>query len=61
MEAANEVRSGESQVEAIASSFENLYRETPTFRRLADYQGVAVETPDSRRRTGAATAQTLSR
>src|SRR5437879_4774444 len=43
LKAANEVQTGESQVEAIASSFEDLYRESPTFRRLADYQGVAVE------------------
>ena len=44
LKAANEVQGGESQVEAIASSFEDLYRESATFRRLADYQGVAVET-----------------
>ncbi|HTS17099.1 MAG TPA: ABC transporter ATP-binding protein [Verrucomicrobiae bacterium] len=45
LKAANEVREGESQVEAIANSFEDLYRESPTFRRLADYQGVGVQTP----------------
>jgi ATP-binding cassette, subfamily B, heavy metal transporter len=43
LKAANDVPNGRSQVEAIASSFEDLYRESPTFRRLADYQGVAVE------------------
>jgi len=54
LKAANEVQNGESQVEAIASSFEDLYRESPTFRRLADYQGVAVESPRTREMTGAA-------
>ena len=54
LKAANEVQNDESQVEAIASSFEDLYRESPTFRRLADYQGVAVETPRTPEMTGAA-------
>jgi ATP-binding cassette, subfamily B, bacterial len=35
---------GESQVEAIADSFEELYGTSPTFRRLADDQGVTVIT-----------------
>ena len=39
-------------VEAIASSFEDPYRESPTFRRLADYQGVIVETPGEVRTAG---------
>jgi ABC-type multidrug transport system fused ATPase/permease subunit len=60
LKAASEVQNGESQVEAIASSFEDLYRESPTFRRLADYQGVAVETPDSRRRKGVATEPSVA-
>jgi len=42
MKAAHEVQPDESQVEAIASCFEDLYRESPTFHRLADYQGVTV-------------------
>ncbi len=45
LKAANEVQGAESQVEAIASSFEDLYRESATFRRLADYQGVAIKGP----------------
>ncbi len=55
LKAANEVQPGESQVEAIASSFEDLYRESQTFRRLADYQGVAVQIPGTQHTTGAAT------
>jgi ATP-binding cassette subfamily B protein len=60
LKAANEVPGGESQVEAIASSFEVLYRESPTFRRLADYQGVAVETADARHTTGVAVEPTVA-
>ncbi|MDP3947631.1 MAG: ABC transporter ATP-binding protein [bacterium] len=33
---------GESQVEAIASTFEELYDASPTFRCLADDQGIAI-------------------
>jgi hypothetical protein len=33
---------GESQLEAAASSFEELYSISPTFRVLADDQGVVV-------------------
>ncbi|MBI4121261.1 MAG: ABC transporter ATP-binding protein [Parcubacteria group bacterium] len=33
---------GESQIEAIASSFEELYRISPTFKQLADDQGIKV-------------------
>lgn len=33
---------GESQLEASAASFEQLYEISPTFRMLADDQGVAV-------------------
>lgn len=36
---------GEPQVEAVADCFEELYRKSPTFRRLADDQGVHVEKP----------------
>ncbi|HTK04908.1 MAG TPA: ABC transporter ATP-binding protein [Candidatus Eisenbacteria bacterium] len=32
------------QVEAIAGSFEELYAKSPTFRRLADDQGVSIRT-----------------
>ena len=34
--------SGESQLEACASSFEELYEVSPTFRTLADDQGVVI-------------------
>jgi len=54
LKAANDVQHSESQVEAIASSFEDLYRESPTFRRLADYQGVAVESSRSEGSVGLA-------
>lgn len=40
---AAEVKPGENQVEAIAGSFEELYMISPTFRRLADDQGVVVK------------------
>jgi hypothetical protein len=33
---------GESQLEAIANSFEELYEISPTFRMLADDQGVVI-------------------
>jgi ATP-binding cassette subfamily B protein len=39
-----EVRNGDSQVEAIADSFEELYTISPTFRQLADDQHVPVLT-----------------
>jgi len=39
---AEEVQNGDSQVEAIAGSFEELYQISPTFRRLADSQHIAV-------------------
>jgi hypothetical protein len=60
MEAAHDVQNDELQVEAIASSFEDLYSESPTFRRLADYQRVAAETPDRRRTTEAATEPSVA-
>ena len=37
-----EVGEGEAQIEAEASTFDELYRLSPTFRRLADDQGVKV-------------------
>lgn len=37
---------GESQIEAIASSFEELYAISPTFRRLADDQQLQIEAFD---------------
>lgn len=40
---AADVAEGESQVEAVASSFEELYRISPTFRQLADDQEIAIE------------------
>ena len=36
---------GDSQLEATASSFEELYELSPTFRMLADDQGVAIHSP----------------
>ncbi|MBI5654549.1 ABC transporter ATP-binding protein [Candidatus Uhrbacteria bacterium] len=36
------VTNGSSQVEAVAGSFEELYRLSPTFRQLAQDQGVAI-------------------
>lgn len=38
----SEVVNGDSQVEAVASSFEELYSISPTFRRLADDQGIKI-------------------
>lgn len=39
----SEVKNGDSQVEAIESSFENLYQVSPTFRQLADDQGMVLK------------------
>ncbi len=39
---ANQVIEGESQVEAVATSFEELYTLSPTFRSLADDQGLVL-------------------
>jgi len=36
------VLNDDNQVEAVASSFEELYRISPTFRRLADDQGLVI-------------------
>lgn len=41
------VAAGLPQVEAIAGSFEELYATSPTFRRLADDQGVSIDRPRS--------------
>lgn len=46
---------GEEQIEAVASSFEELYAISPTFRRLADDQGVNIE-PISGRSKASVTA-----
>lgn len=43
LKSASSVKEGENQVEAIASSFEELYAKSPTFRRLADDQGVVMK------------------
>ncbi|PCI29757.1 hypothetical protein COB55_01630 [Candidatus Wolfebacteria bacterium] len=40
---ASEVKNGDGQVEAIAGSFEELHRISPTFRRLADDQGIVID------------------
>ena len=42
LKSVSEMRDGESQIEAIAESFEELYRISPTFRRLADAQGIHI-------------------
>lgn len=42
---ASELKEGESQIEATARSFEELYAMSPTFRRLADDQGVVIGVP----------------
>lgn len=39
----DDVLPGQSQIEAVAGSFEELYKISPTFKRLADAQGVRVE------------------
>ena len=38
----NEIENGDSQVEAIATTFPELYRISPTFRRLADAQDLVI-------------------
>lgn len=40
---ADKLQPGEPQVEAVAGSFEELYAVSPTFRHLADDQGLAVD------------------
>ncbi len=42
LKAASEVANGDSQVEAVASSFEELYRISPVFRQLADDQSISI-------------------
>jgi len=37
------LQNGESQVEAVAKSFEELYEISSTFRRLADDQEIKIE------------------
>lgn len=43
LRSSEEMVNGEPQIEAVAGSFEELYRISPTFRRLADDQGVVIE------------------
>lgn len=38
----DEIKDGESQIEAIAHSFEELHRVSPTFRQLAHDQGIVI-------------------
>ncbi len=40
---AEDVRNGDSQIEAIADSFEELYATSPTFRQLADDQHITIQ------------------
>ncbi len=42
LKSSDELADGEPQVEAAAGSFEELYRVSPTFRRLADDQEVVI-------------------
>ncbi len=42
LRAPQESENGSLQIEAVASSFEELYKISPTFRRLADAQGVII-------------------
>ena len=42
LKSADEVSNGDSQVEAIGSSFEELYKTSSTFRQLADDQGIHI-------------------
>ena len=42
LKSSDEVKNGDSQIEAIANSFEELYKISPTFRRLADDQDVVI-------------------
>jgi len=42
LKSSDELVNGDPQVEATAGSFEELYRLSPTFRRLADDQGVVI-------------------
>lgn len=42
LKSSDELAPGDVQVEAVAGSFEELYRVSPTFRQLADDQGVGV-------------------
>lgn len=37
-----EVPEGESQIEAVGTSFQGLYQQSPTFKRLADDQGLRI-------------------
>ncbi len=38
-----DLENGSPQIEAVAGSFEELYDASPTFRHLADVQGVQIE------------------
>ncbi len=38
----SDLNNGDSQVEAIADSFEELYKISPTFRKMADIAGLAI-------------------
>lgn len=42
LRASESLANGDSQIEAIASSFEELYKISPTFRTLADDQGIMI-------------------
>jgi len=47
IQGAEEIRGKESQVEARGGSFEDLYENSPTFRRLAEDQGITIEQDES--------------
>ncbi len=43
MRSADSLAEGENQIEAVAASFEELYELSPTFRQLADDQGIVIK------------------
>ena len=47
LRSAAEVQPGETQIEAVGHSFEELYAASPTFRELADDQGIIMRTTHS--------------
>lgn len=42
LKSSEEIKNGDSQIEAIAGSFKELYKISPTFRRLADDQDIVI-------------------
>lgn len=42
LKSSEEIKNGDSQIEAIAGSFEELYKISPTFKQLADDQDIVI-------------------